>query len=77
MVGADAKYFAISINVKFHGANEGDDKENQGNIDQGDEDQWTSMASLSAGQKTVVTIALIFALQRCDPVTIIYFFLKS
>lgn len=68
-LGAAAKYIAISINVMFHAEEE--DKENQEHnmmAGQAEETQWTPMSSLSAGQKTVVTIALIFALQRCDPV---------
>jgi structural maintenance of chromosome 3 (chondroitin sulfate proteoglycan 6) len=29
----------------------------------------TSLRSLSGGQKTLVALALIFAIQRCDPVS--------
>ena len=54
-----------------------DDKENAGmNTLQGKADgntniTWNNMASLSSGQKTVVAISLIFALQRCDPVSVV------
>lgn len=59
---------AISLSVAFNG-NDEEEKENVNENmarDQG-EKGWSSMASLSAGQKTVVATAFIFALQRCDP----------
>jgi len=56
--------------VAFNGDGEEEKENRPENIirDQQGEKAWSSMASLSAGQKTVVATAFIFALQRCDPV---------
>jgi len=64
------KYVAISLNISFARDQDDEDEENQPEnvrrASPGDR-AWSSMASLSAGQKTVVAIAFIFGLQRCDP----------
>ena len=61
------------MNANFGGAEDEEEKENQNeNIIRGaqGEKTWSSMASLSAGQKTVVATAFIFGLQRCNPVSL-------
>ena len=70
--GATEKYTGIDIKVMFT-SNE-DDKENDYSEIIASKDQikireseWNQISKLSLGQKTVVAIALIFALQKCDP----------
>jgi len=61
------------LNVSFAGEDDEEEKENQNeNVGRGHQTEktWSSMASLSAGQKTVVATAFIFGLQRCNPVSI-------
>jgi structural maintenance of chromosome 3 (chondroitin sulfate proteoglycan 6) len=45
------KYAGVSINVSFNGKN----------------DEGLRISQLSGGQKSLVALSLIFAIQRCDP----------
>ena len=70
--GATEKYTGIDIKVIF--ASNEDDKENDYSEIVASKDQikireneWNQISKLSLGQKTVVAIALIFGLQKCDP----------
>lgn len=64
--------FSTGIDVKVHFVKDEENKENR-QIETG----FQKMNKLSSGQKTVIALALIFALQSCDPVIINYFFMKK
>jgi len=62
----DKKYAGVGIRVSFGKDNLDDDEESD--QEEGKEsDRVRDMAQLSGGQQTVVALALIFAIQRCDP----------
>jgi len=65
----DKKYAGVSIRVSF-GRNEAEDAKEEADEDeeaQRESDRARDMQQLSGGQQTVVALALIFAIQRCDP----------
>jgi len=71
----DKKYAGVGIRVSFGrnaAADDGDSKaeaddDDNDAADENENDRARDMRQLSGGQQTVVALALIFAIQRCDP----------
>jgi len=60
----DKKYSGIGIRVSFGNDEDGGDSDED---EEAESDRARDMTQLSGGQQTVVALALIFAIQRCDP----------
>ena len=60
----DKKYAGVGIGVDFGDRKIDDDDDDD---DVGEEERALNMRQLSGGQQTVVALALIFAIQECDP----------
>merc|ERR1712129_217693 len=60
----DKKYAGVGIRICF-GKNENEQDEHSDN--DAESDRARDMQQLSGGQQTVVALALIFAIQQCDP----------
>jgi len=62
--GDDRKYAGVGIRVAFGKDAEAEEEEEE---EEKEEERARDMRQLSGGQQTVVALALIFAIQQCDP----------